>query len=261
LKSKSLFHSSTSNRPGPIWEWKPPTIPDRFDGNWHLLELSYSTTASEFTLYVDSVAQSTYARADFSESTADLLIGHRVDNALDDYFPGQIDNVTLRHSHLVVTNALTGNTWYNALNRVVKQAPEGGSASYTKSAYDLADRLIGAYTGYATGTDDPWSVDTNDKIFEQSLLTLDAAGNTLLATVFQRNNGASSGNALTTSNARVGYVANWQDGGGRQVAQANYGTTSPGTTPFPPPPSSDEILLSQTAYNNRGEAYLHRPGT
>ena len=57
------------------------------------------------------------------------------------------------------------------------------------------------------------------------------------------------------------YTAFWQDGGGRQVATANYGINNPNPLPLSPPPSSATVLLSQTAYNNRGEAVsFHRSG-
>ena len=42
------------------------------------------------------------------------------------------------------------------------------------------------------GDTDPWVVNMSDMIFEQTIFTLDAAGNTTLASFFQRNNGDSS---------------------------------------------------------------------
>ena len=98
---------------------------------------------------------------------------------------------------------------------------------------------------------------SNDKIFEQTLLSLDGAGNTLKTALFQRNVADTSSGALTTSHARMTYMAFWQDGLGRQIAAANYGTSDPGDPPpDAPPPSSPTILVSQIAYNSRGEAYL-----
>ena len=88
---------------------------------------------------------------------------------------------------------LTGQTWYDALNRSVKQIAEGAAAAYAKSQYDLANRLIATYTGYSPGSDDdPWTIGAGDKIFERTLLTLDGAGNAQLTTSFQRNNGDTS---------------------------------------------------------------------
>jgi hypothetical protein len=57
--------------------------------------------------------------------------------------------------------------------------------------------------------------------------------------------------------ARVSYMAFWQDGGGRPIASANYGAagTAP-ATPLALPVSSATVLVNQTAYNNRAEAYL-----
>ena len=155
------------------------------------------------------------------------------------------------------TNILTSNTWFNALNQPVKDLP-AGSHAYTKTTYDLANRPVGVYTGYSPGNNDnPWTIGGNDKVFEQTLFTLDAAGNTLLASAFQRHNGDNTtAGPLLPGNARMYYTAFWQDGGGRQVATANYGINNPNPLPLSPPPSSATVLLSQTAYNNRGEGYL-----
>jgi hypothetical protein len=117
------------------------------DGQWHLVELGFVPATNTFTLYVDGTPASTYTPGTaFSESMAHLLISHRVDfTSLDDNFPGQISNVSVMHG---TSDVLTGQTWYNPLNRAVKQAPEGAAAAYTKSTFDLANRPIGTYTGY-----------------------------------------------------------------------------------------------------------------
>ena len=94
------------------------------------------------------------------------------------------------------TNGITlyGNTWFNALGQPVKQAPVGGSRMYTKTGYDIVNRPIGSYTGYAPdGDTDPWHVTAEiDKIFVQTLTALDGAGNATQIASFQRNNGDTS---------------------------------------------------------------------
>ena len=226
------------------------------DGNWHLVEIGFVPATNTFTLYVNGAAASSYTPGTtFTESTASFYIGHRVPAGADDFL-GQIANVSVTHG---TADALTGDTWYNPLNRVVKQAPEGAAKMYTKTAYDLANRVIGTYTGYAPTSDtNNFAVNSSDKIFEQTVLTLDAAGNTQLATFFQRNQGDTTVNgALTSSHARVSYMAFWQDGGERPIATANYGAaaTAP-TVPLPLPVSGPTVLVNGTAYNNRSEAYL-----
>ncbi len=226
------------------------------DGNWHLVELGFVPATNTFTLYVDGAAASSYTPGTtFTESTASFYIGHRVPAGADDFL-GQIANVSVTHG---TADALTGDTWYNPLNRVVKQAPEGAAKMYTKTVYDLANRVIGTYTGYAPTSDtNNFAVNSSDKIFEQTVLTLDAAGNTQLATFFQRNQGDTTvDGALTSSHARVSYMAFWQDGGERPIATANYGAaaTAP-TVPLPLPVSGPTVLVNGTAYNNRSEAYL-----
>ena len=153
---------------------------------------------------------------------------------------------------------LYGNTWFNALGQPVKQAPLGGSLVYTKTAYDVVNRPIGSYTGYAPdGDTHPWEITDEDKIFVQTLTILDGAGNATQIANFQRNNADTSTNVLTTDHARATYAGFWQDGAGRQIAAANYGTNG-GTAPTPPlaaPAGSDSVLVSQIAYNAWGEGF------
>ena len=59
-----------------------------------------------------------------------------------------------------------------------------------------------------------------------------------------------------TGVTRVSYTAFWQDGIGRQIASADYGTNNPGTLPLTPPPSTATVLVGLVAYNARGEAFL-----
>ncbi len=104
----------------------------------------------------------------------------------------------------------------------------------------MAATFCSSCTAYSPGSNDnPWTIGTNDRIFEQTLSTLDAASNTLLVSIFQRNNGdtTTTGPPGAYPNARVSYTAFWQDGIGRQIASADYGTNNPGTLPLTPPPS------------------------
>ena len=157
-------------------------------------------------------------------------------------------------------STLTSNTWYDPAGNVAKSLPVGSQA-YTKNVYDSIGRLAAAYTGYApAGDSTPFTVSSTDKIFEQSVPTYDGASNTILTASFQRNQGdTTTAGPLVDTNARMSYVASWYDGIGRQIASANYGTNGDGSTPSlpdAPPPSSADVLVSQTLYNERGEAYL-----
>ena len=62
---------------------------------------------------------------------------------------------------------------------------------------------------------------------------------------------------LTTSSARVTYMASWFDGAGRQTATANYGTNggSAFSRPSTAPARSDTVLVTSTEYNTAGLAY------
>ena len=93
-----------------------------------------------------------------------------------------------------------------------------------------------------SGDTDPWHVTAEiDKIFQQTLTALDGAGNATQIATFHRNNSDTSTGPLTADSHRVSYAAFWQDGAGRQIAAANYGTNG-GTAPIPllaAPASSD----------------------
>ena len=161
-----------------------------------------------------------------------------------------------------VGNSLVDNTWYDAAGNVLCSLLAGSNA-FTKRVYDGIGRTIASYTGY--NPDDEITPDSvaDDLIFEQSETLYDAASNVIFSTLSQRwhnTMGAGPLNGPTGSqpNSRDSYGANWPDGLGRVVANANYGTNDnigPSTRPATPPASSDLVLVSQTRYNERGEAF------
>ena len=153
--------------------------------------------------------------------------------------------------------ALFGNTWYYATNQPAKQSAPGASQAYAKMTYDLANRTTGTYIGFAVDDGEKaWTIGDSDKIFEQTILTLDDPGHVLQTAGYQRNQDATGTNVLTADNARVSYAGAWFDGTGRAIAGADYGTNSfdPAEV-LSPPESSDSVLVSLTGYNARGEAF------
>lgn len=153
-------------------------------------------------------------------------------------------------------NPQASKTWYDGDGRAVKQHP-AGSKGYSKTKYDDVGRVSDTYVGYSpSNNDDPWTIGAGDTIFEQSHNDYDAAGNVVKTTGYQRNVDATGTGELTTSNARATYVGQWFDGIGRPIATANYGTsTFDRGAVTSAPSSSDDVLVSLTAYNARGEAY------
>jgi YD repeat-containing protein len=127
---------------------------------------------------------------------------------------------------------------------------------YSKSKYDVLGRTTDAYVGYSPANNDsPWTVGSGDTIFEQSHSDYDSAANVTKVTGFQRNVDATGSGELTTSNARVTYTGHWYDGIGRSVATADYGTSDfDRGSQTSPPSGSNDVLVSQVAYNPRGEA-------
>ncbi len=87
-------------------------------------------------------------------------------------------------------------------------------------------------TAWAGRLPSTWATDTgeDDLIFQETQTAYDAAGNTLLTTTYQRLPGASDSETgpldQLSTYARVTYTAAWQDGLGRQIVTADYGTNN-----------------------------------
>ncbi|MCZ2340783.1 MAG: RHS repeat protein, partial [Bacteroidales bacterium] len=161
-----------------------------------------------------------------------------------------------------VGNSLISNTWFDAAGNVLCSL-SAGSQAFTKMTYDGVGRTIASYIGY--NPDDEITPDSveDDLIFEQTEVQYDAASNVLMTTSRQRWDNATGtrplqGPAGDQPRSRDSYMAMWYDGVGRGVASANYGTNGevgPPERPDGPPESSDDVLVSLTAYNARGEAF------
>jgi hypothetical protein len=153
-------------------------------------------------------------------------------------------------------NSLVDNTWFGPSGLTAKQMPSGSEA-YTKTEYDAFNRPTVAYVAYATEGENPWTVGLGDVVFEQVATDYDAANNAIRTVAYQRNEGIGSGGGfLTEIDARVSFAGMWYDGAGRPIASANYGTTYFDRDLVPTPPErSDDVLVSSTGYNARGEAF------
>ncbi|HWB14723.1 MAG TPA: RHS repeat-associated core domain-containing protein, partial [Pirellulales bacterium] len=160
-------------------------------------------------------------------------------------------------------NSLVDNTWYDGSSSVIMSLPAGSNA-FTKSAYDGIRRRTIEYFAYYLGTityTEAASV-ANDTVVEQTETSFDAANNVIQTTFRQRFHSATGTGPLTypggtQPQARVTYVATYPDALGRAQAEANFGTN--GDTglvrPSTIPPSSDNVLVTRTYFNSRGEAY------
>lgn len=167
-----------------------------------------------------------------------------------------------------VGNSLVGNTFYDAAGNVIESRPSGSEA-FTKATFDGVDRQIARYDGYTDATSSSsssaftGSVVAGDIVFEQSETTCDNAGNVTFTISRQRFHNATGTGPLQGPNgsepkSRDSYVAMWYDGIGRSVAAADYGTNDNVGSPMrpdTPPVSSETILVNQTLYNERGDAF------
>jgi RHS repeat-associated protein len=161
-----------------------------------------------------------------------------------------------------IGNSLVDNTWHDAAGNVICTL-HAGSETFSKSVFDGIGRPMTRYVGYhPSGVITPDSV-AGDVIFEQVETLYDAASNVVFTTARQRwDNATGTGPLQGPSGAepksRDSYVALWHDGLGRLIASANYGThddAGPPERPESPPESTNVVLVSLTAYNERGEAF------
>jgi RHS repeat-associated protein len=161
-----------------------------------------------------------------------------------------------------IGNSLVDNTWHDASGNVICTLP-AGSQTFSKTVFDGIGRPTTRYVGYnPSGVITPDSV-AGDLIFEQVVSQYDAASNVIFTTARQRwdnatGTGPLQGPSASEPKSRDTYVAMWQDGIGRLIASANFGTNDnagPPERPESPPESTDEVLVSLTAYNERGEAF------
>ena len=158
-----------------------------------------------------------------------------------------------------VGNALIGSSWYDPSGNLLQRIGEGAGQVFTKQTYNGVNWITSSYRGYNTSgvSYSQAATVTGDIIVEQTNNTYDEAGNTISAAMSQRLNDASptTTGSLTSSIARISYMATWFDGIDRQIASANYGAISSFSRPSTPPASSATVLVNQTAYDNAGRAY------
>jgi YD repeat-containing protein len=156
-------------------------------------------------------------------------------------------------------NSLVDNTWYDEVGNMVRRLPSGSQA-FQLMAYDGVNRVNVRYFAFGPGDLD------NDTVLQQEEMTYDKAGNVILQVTRERYHNADAeetgplGDPETEPLARVSYAASYPDALGRIVNMANYGTNdgtaiNPTNRPTTCPARSDDILITTTDYNDRGEAF------
>ena len=158
---------------------------------------------------------------------------------------------------------LTAESWYDARGLIIKRTQPQQAGVYSKTQFDTLRRVTAAYLAYpeTVGLGGNSDSVTNDIVLEQTENTWDAASNLIETTQRQRFEDATGKGALKGPNtiepkARVAYAANWQDGIGRTLASADYGTNGGAsfTRPALIPEASDTVLLTRTTYAGDGQA-------
>ncbi len=169
---------------------------------------------------------------------------------------------------------LETNSWFDSVGRTI--AEWSPNSPGVKRVYDAHGRPVAVYTtdradDAAPGTlgnyADAASV-TSDRVLEQVSYLYNADDRLTRVSTLRRNHDASPTTdvgPLTSANAVATYVGYTYDPVDRQSATLNYGTNIPGdnrfvsggsapAVPGVPPSSTDELLVSLVAYDDRGLA-------
>ena len=133
---------------------------------------------------------------------------------------------------------------------------------WTKAIFDGLNRGIANFLSYPSGGSDDGDTTTDfstDIVVEQEFKVYDAASNVTASQKYMRFHDATGQGLLSNPSgsqplSRVYYICLWQDGIGRMIASADYGTNggTPVTRPATIPTASDTVLVSLTAYDDSG---------
>ena len=161
----------------------------------------------------------------------------------------------------LTANALTTDRWYDPRGLEIKKVQPGVNG-YAKVQFDTVRRQTASYLAYpqSGGLSGNSNDVSSDVVIEQNEWSYDDASNVLLTTSRQRFHDAAGTGPLLGPNgleplARVTYAAQWQDGIGRLIAEADYGTNGGNDFQRPElvPEPSDLVLVSRTYYAKSGE--------
>jgi RHS repeat-associated protein len=159
-------------------------------------------------------------------------------------------------SNGAIGSALHSDVWYDASGHVIKGAKGN---QLTKSVYDGLGRTTVRYISHDTDESAYADADdvSGDTVIEQSETAYDGSGNVIAMTHYARKHTAGSTGMLSSSDARVSYLAFWYDAASRRTAVANYGTNggSAFSRPSTAPSSSDTVLVTTSEYDSAGRAY------
>ncbi len=142
------------------------------------------------------------------------------------------------------------NTFRDGKGQVI-ETTSGNAAPVRKSTFDGVGRVTRSTVGYESGG--------NDYFFDQVDTVYNEASQAIQRTLLQRyhDDTTTTGPLEAGTDARPQYTASYFDGTGRPVATAVYGTNGGVALvrPASVPARSDDVLVSETSYNDRGEAF------
>lgn len=170
--------------------------------------------------------------------------------------------------------------WFNHRGQRIKARTPNGL--FAKFAYDGSRRKAKEFTGFdpSESTYIEARDASGDTVVEQAATIYDAAGNPVTVTTFKRHdNDSTSTGELTSANAYINVTVNWYDRANRTTHAADFGRDNGPTRyvweqtgllidtngdgipdeaggPAREPNTSDDYLVSKTAYNSAG--FPHR---
>lgn len=228
------------------------TVENGFGGNWKLIEkTAYDNRGLEVskTGYHTSVTNAN--RTSYNTTDYDVL---------DRIYRRQVYGVN--PSGGAISNPQVSNIYYDAGNRVARNAPSG-SALFTATSYNSVGWRLKTYQAYEpsgfTPGSDPASV-ANAIVMEQREFSWDNWGN-LLATItrLRFDTATANGELKDPGNApeaRASYVTSYPDALGRVIATADYGAKASAswTRSATVPGRADDVLVDSTIYDHAGNA-------
>ncbi len=185
--------------------------------------------------------------------SSDDALGWKTENKFDTR--GRIFRTVRQGTSGSGGNSLEDNFWFDEAGNLVRRKPVGSSA-FELMTYDSLNRVSIRYRAYGPGNV------SGDTVMQQDEMTYDEASNVIHQLTRERFHDATGTGNLTTPGgsqpkARVSYVAIYPDALGRVVNVANYGTHdgSEPTWASTCPARADDVLVTATDYNDRGEPW------
>ena len=131
------------------------------------------------------------------------------------------------------TTAIISNTWFDGDGNVIR-TQAGGTQEWTETLYDGLGDPVNTYDGVGGGSDysdfannlGQINVNSDQTVLDSAADEDDDAGDQRLDRLQPLAGRNGHGHSADHSDAQVTYTADWVDGVGRRVAEADFGTNN-----------------------------------